>query len=52
MERGADSLAKYETGIENGVCDEFFDASMEFLGECCLKPLSFDDVFIEFPGEC
>ena len=52
LERGVDSSTEYEAGIENGDYDEILDASIEFLGECCLKPLSFDDGFIEFPGEC
>ena len=46
------TLAEYEAGIENGDYNEIPDAFIEFLGECCLKPLSGDDDLIEFPGEC
>ena len=52
MERGLDSLTEYEAGIEDFDYDEIPDVCIEFLGECCLKPLSGDDVFFEFPGEC
>ena len=52
MECGVGSLTEYEAGIEDGDYDEICDASIEFLGECCLKPLSGDDDLIEFPGEC
>ena len=52
MERSLDTLTEYEAGIENGNYDEIPDASIEFLGECCLKPLSVDDGPFEFPGEC
>ena len=38
LERGLDTLVEYEAGIENGDYVNIHDASIEFLGECCLKP--------------
>ena len=52
LERGVDSIVESDADIENDDYGEVFDMSMEFLGECCSKPLSVDDIFIVIPGEC